>query len=88
MKQRVIIDMSKPLNPPNEQVILVKDGHYIEFAWNPSERGVRVTEGLGDSKWHYDIEWDRLSTFDMTRPDARQHWIAYKRLGYRREESK
>lgn len=79
--KRVILDM----NPPNERAVLAKDDAYIEFAWNPSERGVRVTKGIGDS-WHFiDIDWDRLETQDMTKIDAREHWIAFKRLGYQRQ---
>ena len=69
------------MNLPNEQVVLAKDDAYVEFAWNPSERGVRVTQALGPN----DIEWDRLHTINMSRPDAREHWIEYKRLGYRRQ---
>ena len=83
MKQRVIVDMNK-LNPPNERAVLAKGDDYVEFAWNASERGVRVTQG-NRPHWHFADEWDRCHTVNMTRPDARQHWIAYKRLGYRRE---
>ena len=72
------------MNPPNERAVLAKDDAYIEFAWNPSERGVRVTQG-NRSHWHYDDEWNGLHTVNMSRPDAREHWIAYKRLGYRRQ---
>ena len=74
--------MSIPLNPPNERAILAKDDDYVEFVWNPSEHGVRVTQG-NSSHWHYDDKWDGCHTVNMSRPDARQHWIAYKRMGYR-----
>jgi len=67
-------------NPPNERAILAKDDAYVEFAWNPSELGVRLTKGIRQTY----IGWDRYNMVDMSKPDARQHWIAYKRLGYRR----
>ena len=69
------------MNPPNEQVVLAKDDAYVEFAWNPSERGVRVTKGVRDAT----LDVDRHNMVDMSKPDAREHWIAYKRLGYRRQ---
>jgi len=75
--------MSIPLNPPNERAVLAKDDDYVEFVWNPSEHGVKVTAGvlMKAAMW---ITWDKLGALVLKRQDARAHWRDFKRLGYHR----